>query len=186
MSQIFLSFVHEDEAVASAVKSLIETELRLGGQVFMSSDQGQVFAGDVWLDKIKNALQDAEVVVLLLSRRSVARAWVNFEAGGAWLQGKVIIPCCFGELSKTALPHPYSSIQAVDLSSEREVYYLLTSIHRHLRLDPSVKPNDPFIERLVQKMNPKVSTDDPIAKMVEIMADRYGHLNNVLQRFHDA
>jgi len=51
----------------------------------------------------------------------VARPWVNFEAGAAWLAGKKIIPVCYGNLSSDALPHPYSAIEAVNLRSSRSI-----------------------------------------------------------------
>jgi hypothetical protein len=59
--------------------------------VFLASDKSQIYAGDLWLQKIKEALSAAEIVVLMLSRRSVARPWVNFEAGAAWMVDKKII-----------------------------------------------------------------------------------------------
>ncbi len=86
--------------------------------MFLSSDKSQIYAGDLWLQKIKEALSAAELVILMLSQRSVARPWVNFEAGAAWLADKKVIPVCYGNLSKDALPHPYSAIQALNLQSE--------------------------------------------------------------------
>jgi hypothetical protein len=56
-------------------------ELNLSEEVFLSSDKSQIYAGDLWLQKIKEALSAAELVILMLSQRSVARPWVNFEAG---------------------------------------------------------------------------------------------------------
>ena len=70
----------------------------------------------------------------MLSKRSVARPWVNFEAGAAWLVDKTLIPVCFGRLSKNVLPHPYSAIQALNLQSE--AYYLLKSVTHQLNLEP--------------------------------------------------
>ena len=134
MARIFVSFVHEDEKLASAVQDLLQTELDLSEEVFLSSDKSQVYAGDLWLQKIKEALSSAEIVILMLSKRSVARPWVNFEAGAAWLADKTLIPVCYGNLSKSVLPHPYSGIQALNLLSE--AYYLLKSVTHQLNLEP--------------------------------------------------
>ena len=130
MARLFVSFVHEDEKIALAVQNLLQTELNLREEVFLSSDKSQIYAGDLWLQKIKEALSAAEIVILMLSKRSVARPWVNFEAGAAWLADKPIIPVCYGNLSKDALPHPYSAIQALNLPSE--AYYLLKSVNHQL------------------------------------------------------
>jgi len=107
--------------------------------VFLLSDKSHIYAGDLWLQKIKDALSAAEIVILMLSQRSVARPWVNFEAGAAWLAGKSIIPVCYGNLSKDALPHPYSAIQALNLPSE--AYYLLKSVNHQLNLAEPISPN---------------------------------------------
>ena len=119
MKRIFISFVHEDESVASCVKRLIEKEL--GVDVFLSSDKSQIYAGDSWLEKITTALKEADVVLLMLSQRSLRRPWVNFEAGGAWLLSKTVIPCCYGNLSGGA-PAPSLFKRSSGTSIEGCVY----------------------------------------------------------------
>lgn len=130
MVEIFISFVHEEAAIAEALQAYI-SESYPNQKVFLSSDQWQVFAGEVWLDRIRQELEPAKVVVLLLSGRSVSRAWVNFEAGAAWLTNKMIIPACIGDLDKSALPKPYSNLQALNLPDNH--YYSLSSIGHHLQ-----------------------------------------------------
>ncbi len=129
MADVFISFIHEEQAVATAVQRLLQASLGAEG-VFLSSDEWQIFAGEQWLERIKEELAKSRIVVLMLSPRSVQRPWVNFEAGAAWLTGKVIIPACFGGLSKGDLPKPYSNITALDLPGD--VYYLITSVAHYL------------------------------------------------------
>ena len=129
MATIFISFVHEDQGVAEAVQHYLG-RLELEEVAFLSSDTWQMSAGEVWLDRIKQELTAAKIVILMLSKRSVVRPWVNFEAGGAWLMNKVIIPVCYGNLAKDQLLAPYSTFQALDLKTER--HYLLASVARHL------------------------------------------------------
>lgn len=131
--KVFISFIHEEASVATAVQKLIQK--KLGKKAFLSSDQWQIYAGEVWLDRIRAELASAKVVVLLLSRTSIGRPWVNFEAGAAWLTAeKAIIPVCYGGLTKNTLPKPYSEIQALNL--KQEGYYLVKSIAHHLGLPP--------------------------------------------------
>src|SRR5438105_9488749 len=118
MARVFISFVHEDKSVAEALQNLISEELKLGKDVFLSADQSQVIAGDVWLDKIRSALEQCEVPVLMLSYRSLRRAWVNFEAGAVWLSKRPVIPVCFGYISKDGLPQPYGGMQAVNIPDD--------------------------------------------------------------------
>jgi hypothetical protein len=140
MADIFISFVHEDAAVASAVQQFVRESYE-SQKVFLSADEWQVFAGDDWLQRIREELEPAKIVLLLLSERSVSRPWVNFEAGGAWLTGKKIIPVCVGKLDKGGLPKPYSSWQALHLPED--AYFLLTSLGHHLHL---ISPPPGFIE----------------------------------------
>jgi hypothetical protein len=129
MADIFISYIHEENGIAIATQRLLQDHLQ-GSAVFMSADQWQVYAGEVWLDRIRTELASALVVVLLMSPTSVGRPWVNFEAGAAWLSGKAVIPACFGGLTKATLPKPYSGIQALDLPEEG--YYLVSSVAHHL------------------------------------------------------
>jgi len=131
MADVFISFIHEEQRVATAVQRLLERHFGRK-KVFLSSDQWQVFAGEIWLDRLRAELSSAKIVLLMLSYRSVERPWVNFEAGAAWLSGKALIPVCFGGLTKGTLPKPYSGIQAIDIPDE--AYYLLVSVAHYLNV----------------------------------------------------
>ena len=130
MASVFISFVHEDEQIASAVKWLIQEELEPDEEVFLSSDFGQVRPGELWMDKIRAALESCEVLLSLLSGRSIRRPWINFEAGAAWIQKRPVIPVCFGKMSKASLPQPYSGMQAVVLPGQEDE--LLKAVARYL------------------------------------------------------
>jgi hypothetical protein len=56
-------FLREDETVPSVVQNLLQTELELEDGVFLSSDQSRIYGGDVWLQKIKEGLSAAELVI---------------------------------------------------------------------------------------------------------------------------
>lgn len=183
MPKVFISFVHEDHKVASAVQNLIASELVTRDDIFLSSDKTQVYAGDIWLDKIKEGLAASNVVVLLLSRRSVSRPWVNFEAGGAWLNAKPIIPVCFGSLTKDSLPQPYSGIQALNLGDE--IHYLLLSLHRQLKLTTE-PPTHPAAKALMDALDDrKNEAAAPGARLVREFLDPYKRIAMALSEFQD-
>src|SRR5580700_11302603 len=104
MADIFISHIHEEEKLADELLKFLRSELDRSTEVFLSSDSWQVYAGEIWLDRIREELSAAKVVVLMLSPKSVERPWVNFEAGAGWLTSKVIIPVCHGGLGKSSLP----------------------------------------------------------------------------------
>lgn len=147
---VFISFVHEEQEVAATVQQLLVEKLRREFAVFLSSDRWQMLAGQVWLDRIREELNGARVIVSLLSPRSIGRPWVNFEAGAAWLSNKPIIPACFGGLDLGQLPRPYSDFQAVDLRAHD--YELVSGVLRCLdahRIPPVPwAPDDPLRQDL--------------------------------------
>ena len=148
-------------------------------QVFISSDQRQIRAGDNWLQKIVEGLREAKVVILLLSEMSIARPWVNFEAGAAWLSDKHVIPVCFKGLSKGNLPKPYSDLQSLNLNDEIDRYRLLSSVCGHLGRHPkTIGPPPNVIAKLAgitANYDPKVAPYLRFAEIVKAFekADQY-------------
>jgi len=134
MADVFISFIHEEVEWAQSVQLFITTVLNYKSMPFMSSDKFQIYAGEKWLDRIMEELEGAKVVLLMLSKKSVERPWVNFEAGAAWTRNIVTIPICFQGMRKGELPKPYSSLQAVDLDSRDDHEYLARSVAHHLDL----------------------------------------------------
>lgn len=138
MADVFISFIHEEQHVARAIQHLLAEHLKK--EVFLSADDWQVFAGELWLDRMRLELTEAKAVVLMLSPRSVRRPWINFEAGAAWLAGKAVIPVCFGGLKKERMPKPYSGMQGVELPGD--AYYLFRSVLHYV--EPGAFPPPPF------------------------------------------
>lgn len=124
--QTFISFVHEDSCVAEPLSAYLREN---GYKVFHTANEWMLHAGEIWLSRIKKELSEAEIVLVLFSRRSVTRPWVHFEAGAAWLAGKLMIPVCIGSLPAEDLPIQYRGIQAVTLTDYGSAYYLLRSMH---------------------------------------------------------
>lgn len=123
---------------------------------FLSSDHWQVRAGEKWFERIAAELKEAKIVILLLSPQSVERPWINFEAGWAWATStKNIIPLCFGELTKRAMPRPYSDLQGLNLRSD--YYDLVKDCHRYLNPNnlapPPLSSDDPSVKALLEELD---------------------------------
>ena len=118
---IFVSHVNEEADVAKWLSDSI-SQLLLGGvQFFVSSDGTAIVGGDPWLSKIEQGLRDASIVLVLCSSRSVQRPWVNFEAGGAWIAGKRVVPICHAGMRPAGLPEPLRTLQAYDLLKRKDL-----------------------------------------------------------------
>lgn len=132
MKQTFISFIHEDACVATPLAAFLKKN---GHKVFLTADEWTLYAGEVWLDRIRKELDEADIVLALFSQKSVSRPWIHFEAGAAWLSGKLMVPVCIGSFHVEDLRIPYSGIQSVQLSDYGSVYYLLRSMFRY-RAEP--------------------------------------------------
>jgi hypothetical protein len=129
-----MSFIHEEERVASVVNSFIPLILGQTVNTFMSSDKNAIYAGEDWMKRIFKELRTAKVLISMLSPDSVKRPWINFEAGAAWMRNAKVIPVCFGGLTIDRLPKPYSSLQAVEIETHQGAHYLFSSIAHHFDL----------------------------------------------------
>jgi hypothetical protein len=139
MPNVFISYIHEDEIAAQALRTFLEAKLPTGSAVFSAGTQLRL--GDDWLQKIRRALKSAKVVIALFSPESVERPWVNFEAGGAWFSDtKKLIPVCIGGLNPARLPKPYSNIQGIDLQDRESIRDFVEELWRILAPEQSMRP----------------------------------------------
>ena len=72
--------------------------------------------GDVWQDKVIDALSDADVLLVLMTVNALSRPWINFEIGVAWARRARILIFCNGGMTPAGLPTPYNTLQAVDIN----------------------------------------------------------------------
>jgi TIR domain len=112
---IFVSHKASDADVARELQRALDTEFLGHPRFFNSSDHESVQPGIAWFDSIVDALRECAVLLVILSPAALASAWVNFEAGAAWIKGALVIPCCIGQVRKSSLPAPYGHLQGVDL-----------------------------------------------------------------------
>lgn len=128
MAAVFISHIHEENFEADALDWFLRDRLKV--ESFLASSIWHLRGGEHWLDRIRSELRECQVMLSLLSPRSIGRAWINFEAGGAWAAQKPVIPCCFNGTKKGNLPQPLASLQALELP--KDLYELVISVHHHL------------------------------------------------------
>jgi hypothetical protein len=64
MSDVFISFIHEEGETAEVVQRYVNQMLSGQADAFLSSDKFQVYAGELWLERIFDELGAAKVVIL--------------------------------------------------------------------------------------------------------------------------
>src|SRR6185369_15401154 len=111
--QIFVSHISEEREVALALQRMLQDLFSGDGEVFTSTDSRSILPGADWLQCIEGALGQADVVIVLCSRASVQRPWVQFELGAAWMRKLLIIPVCHSGMKVVDLPMPLSTRDGV-------------------------------------------------------------------------
>jgi len=115
--QVFISHISDEAEIAKRLKQHLDNDFLGMLEIFVSSDRETIRAGEKWLDQVDHALRAADAELVLCSKESVGRPWVNFEAGAAWLRRIPVIPVCHSGLSLVELPVPLNMLQGVECSS---------------------------------------------------------------------
>src|SRR4051812_47057901 len=126
--KIFISHISDESVLAVILKNRLLKDFLGLIDVFVSSDEVSIDAGANWLEAIKSALESARVELVLCSKASIKRPWINFEAGAGWLKGLPIVPICHTGLRPNDLPMPLTVLQAIEASKEaglKKLYRLL-------------------------------------------------------------
>lgn len=133
---VFLSHVHTDRDIASSLENIINQALSGGVDVFNSSNRKSIALGDPWRDVIVKRLRKSDAVLVIATPESVARPWVNFETGGAWVSGRRVIPCCAKGMVSSSLPSPLHELQGINLATADDLRSLIGRIAEVTRLNP--------------------------------------------------
>jgi hypothetical protein len=87
MRSVFISYAREDSGHAARLLEQLH-KLHVGGWM----DASDIAAGSAFPAAIREALNRASAVLVLVSRSSLNNQWVQFEVGAAEALGKPIIP----------------------------------------------------------------------------------------------
>ena len=112
--KIFISHIGEESEIAKNFKEDILSYTNRGVEIFVSSDEESIYAGDDWEDMVKTNIKDCDMMLVIVSQKSLNRPWISFETGAAWVRGIKPIPICHGGIDKGLLPKPFSILQAVN------------------------------------------------------------------------
>lgn len=117
---IFISHIHEETALAVALQENLSRMYLDGIDFFVSSDRRSLRGGDDWLLKIRESIEYASLVIILISHKSINRTWINFEAGASWLH-KRVVPVCHSGLKPSQLPQPLQSMFSFNLHNKSDL-----------------------------------------------------------------
>jgi len=115
--KVFISHTSED---SNLVNNLFVNLERAFPDVvfFISLKYRSIIPGDVWLSDIINALNTSNIVLVCLTRTSINKPWIWFEAGGGYCNGKAVIPLVLDDLPFDAIKPPLQSVQAIRIDKK--------------------------------------------------------------------
>ncbi|MCP3866843.1 MAG: DUF4921 family protein [Gammaproteobacteria bacterium] len=151
--KIFISHIAEESALAKVFKDRLKLNLEEASkkcnmaansheqpEIFVYSDEFE--AGHKWMGQLGKALKSADIELILCSPTSVARPWINFEAGAAWVLEIPTIPVCHSGLTVDALPIPLLLLNGIQASQQAGLRQLYTAIAKVLKFDSQ------FVEKM--------------------------------------
>lgn len=174
-TQVFISHVTEDAAVAARLKRKMTEDFLGQLTVFLSSDTESIAAGEEWLSSVSEALRNSSIFVVLCSPIAIARPWVNFEAGAAWMRDIPLVPACFGGLRPRDLPMPLSARQGLELNDPQGLRRLYARIAQALDFQSPLRDYDELAAYLTSsaEQNPdhapagEIDTDETIRSRID-------------------
>jgi hypothetical protein len=105
---VFLSYRSVEARLADVLKKHLEDDFIGLVQVFLASDTTSIPAGTHWLAEIIEGLRRSHLHIVICSKWSMYRPWINYEAGAAGVRGVPIVPLCHSGLVPAQLPVPLS------------------------------------------------------------------------------
>ena len=153
MVQLFVSHISEEKDVAILLKDMMEEDFLGLVEFFASSDVGTIELGVQWLEAVERAIEKADAVIVLCSKASVHRPWVQFEIGAAWMKGLPIIPVCHSGMTPTDLATPLKDYEGADLGTPEGLLALYEMIGRRLKLQRTPVPGAAWLARLAELLS---------------------------------
>lgn len=141
--RVFVSHISDESQLAETFKKHLLADFAGLLQVDVSSDATTIDAGTEWLPAIQRKLGRAALELVLCSKASVGRPWINFEAGAGWLRKIPVIPVCHSGLSPSELPMPLHALHAIVASDIPGLKRLYKSLTKAIQLEiPSADVSD--------------------------------------------
>lgn len=136
--KLFVAFDTGDQVAATALVNVLRSWFGSELEIIFSPE----FAFGVnWRNQLHNAMQEADALLALCTRRSLASRWMHFEAGAFFGRNKPVIPVTLGGLKPEHLPEPLNTYQGPNLEVDSDVAKLAQQIATmaHLPVPPNAE-----------------------------------------------
>lgn len=138
---VFISHITEESATALLLKDFLQRAFSKDLPVFVSSDYESITGGDTWFTKIVAGVKNCAVIIVILSPDSLARPWINFEAGVGIGADTTVIPVVAHGLERSAVGQPLTSPHIRSLQTVADVYAVMNDIAEKIGVVPKAMNN---------------------------------------------
>jgi hypothetical protein len=146
--KVFVSHSSADQDLAEALLDLLCPALHLRRADFLctSVPGSKLQGGDHTDSTLRRAIIEVPAFLSILSPKAVVSTYILFELGARWGVDKHHIPLLAKGAGADVLKEPLKSTNALKLSSEHDVFQLVTDLARILAINP--EPPVSFISRV--------------------------------------
>lgn len=141
MSHVFISYDHNDIVYLNQILEWFKTNDFNEQDIWYDKNIG---SGDNWRDEITTALDEAFLIIVVVSTKSVKSRYCVYEWAYALGQGIPILPLVFDEVSMADVPTPLASKQFTKC-----IELIPDSLKDHINRLRSVSPQVAVINKIV-------------------------------------
>lgn len=117
--KIFISHSTADATVATKLMDMLQTQFNLRRDNFFLTSDEELEAGGNWIEEIRRGMQNASIVMPLITPSYMESQFCLCELGASWINEQALVPIIIPPLDYNALAStPYRSwMQAIMLNS---------------------------------------------------------------------
>lgn len=185
---LFISHITEEKDLANLLKDEINKKFMNMFNIFVSSDGDSISAGSEWFNTIKTYLNEADVMVVLVSKESIKKPWLSFELGAGWMKKIPTIPLCHTDMIVGQLPSPINQLQALSITNEDNMMQLIKTLESVLKDNVEIDIpssqltlNQSFYERVL-KFETEYGFLKRVINSINIISDKAPELNGLFDK----
>lgn len=137
MISVFISHSHDDGELVKLLITLLRSALNLPSQQIRATsiDGFRLPGGSNTTEQLRIEVQEAAVLIGLISKSSLKSAFVIFELGARWGSGKPMIPLLAPDVAPDSLADPLKGLNALKYDSPAQLHQLVEEMARHLGVE---------------------------------------------------
>ena len=145
---VFISHIGDEAPVALKLKNLLQKVFAEAIPVFVSSDYESISTGEEWYRRIVESIKSSKVVIVLISKESIGRPWINFEAGvGAGSNAKVF-PVAIRGFSLGDLKPPLQPLHARNIHDTDSIRAVIRDVGVAIKQAPKEFDAESFVAEI--------------------------------------